>query len=86
MDGHDLPKDLRKLGYSGASVGDGLVILFDGRDSSRPGDAVAVILDGEDPSDLLRKSGYAVGNSRFPEIKVLTLMTRQTEQDQMRRQ
>lgn len=67
----DLPDDILKLGFKGAAIEDGFVILFSTDEGADPIEGIAVVTDGKDRSNLMKNFGWQVSDSSDPRIKHL---------------
>jgi hypothetical protein len=71
IEAKDLPEELSKIGFRGAAIEEGFVILIStdvGADST---EGIVFVTDGKDRSELLTRNGWKITNSSDPRIKHL---------------
>lgn len=66
-----MPEALSKIGFRGAAVEDGFVILISTDEVAAPTEGIVFVTDGKDRSELLTRNGWKITNSSDPRIKHL---------------
>ena len=71
IEAKDLPEALSKIGYKGAAIEDGFVILISSDEGADLIEGIVFVTDGNDRSELLTRTGWKVTDSSDPRIKHL---------------
>jgi hypothetical protein len=71
IEANDMPEALSKIGFRGAAVEDGFVILISTDEVAAPTEGIVFVTDGKDRSELLTRNGWKITNSSDPRIKHL---------------
>lgn len=77
IEAKDLPEELSKVGFRGAAIEEGYVILISSEEGANPIEGIVFVTDGKDRSELLRRSGWKIKDSSDPRIKHLQKKTQQ---------
>ena len=77
IEAKDLPEELSKVGFRGAAIEEGYVILISSEEGANPIEGIVFVTDGKDRSALLRRSGWKITDSSDPRIKHLQKKTQQ---------
>jgi ABC-type metal ion transport system substrate-binding protein len=71
IEAKDLPEELSKIGFRGAAIEEGFVILISTDEGADPIEGIVFVTDGKDRSELLTRNGWKVTDSSDPHIKNL---------------
>lgn len=71
IEAKNLPEELSKIGFKGAAIEEGFVILIATDEGADPAEGIVFVTDGKDRSELLMRNGWKVRNSTDPRIKHL---------------
>jgi hypothetical protein len=71
IEAKDLPEELSKIGFRGAVIEEGFVILISTDEGADPIEGIVFVTDGKNRSDLLTRNGWKITDSSDPRIKHL---------------